>query len=324
MINAAAQDGLTVFLDPIETGSWLTTLENNGTTKAYNYGVFLGNHYKSFPNIVWISGNDFQSWSSSGSANNLVEQVMAGIASVDSAHMQTIELNYDNSYSDQDTALFPYLTLDGAYTYSETYDEVLQAYNSIPTLPVFMEESNYEFENNTGNAPYTPKILRLEEYWTMTSGATGQIYGNHYTWTGLWVADGNLDTTGVTQLQYETALFSAYLWWELVPDQSHTVVTAGYGTYNGSNEAIQNGNYATTAWIPDGTLAITYAPTTTTLTVNMTKMGGSVTAQWYDPTNGKYKTISGSPFPNTGTQNFATPGTNSGGDTDWVLVLTAL
>jgi hypothetical protein len=215
------------------------------------------------------------------------------------------------------------LNLDGAYTYSETYDEVLQAYNSIPTVPVFMEESNYEFENNTGNAPYTPKILRLEEYWTMTSGATGQIYGNHYTWTSLWVADGNLDTTGVTQLQYQTALFSAFPWWELVPDQGHTVVTAGYGTYNATNQAIQNGNYATTAWIPNGTLAITYAPTTTTLTVNMTKMGGAVTAQWYDPTNGKYTAISGSPFANTGTQKFATPGTNSGGDTDWVLVLTA-
>ena len=55
----------------------------------------------------------------------------------------------------------------------------------------------------------------------------------------------------------------------------------------------------------------------------MTKMGGAVTAQWYDPTNGKYTAISGSPFANTGTQKFATPGTNSGGDTDWVLVLTA-
>ena len=41
VLNQAAADGLLVFLDPIETGGWLTILNNNGTTKAYNYGVYL-------------------------------------------------------------------------------------------------------------------------------------------------------------------------------------------------------------------------------------------------------------------------------------------
>src|SRR5262249_54830710 len=65
MIKLANQNGLLVLLDPIETGGWLITLENNGLTKAFDYGVFLGRRYKSFDNIVWLAGNDFQSWNTS-------------------------------------------------------------------------------------------------------------------------------------------------------------------------------------------------------------------------------------------------------------------
>jgi hypothetical protein len=323
MLNMAAQNGLVVFLDPIETGGWTGTLENNGTTKAFNYGVYVGNRYKNFPNIVWLSGNDFQSWKSSSTDNNLVKQVMAGIASVDANHLQTIELDYNMSYSNQDSLVVPYLGCDFAYTYYETYDSVLQAYNSTPTSPVFMGESNYEFENNTGAASGTVLDERLQEYWLMTSGATGQIYGNHYTWTCTFVTQGNLDTPGVVQLQYGTALFSSVNWWQLVPDQTHAVVTAGYGTYNGFNSAIQNSNYATTAWIPDGSVSITYCPKQTTVTVNMSKMAGATTARWYDPTNGKYAAVSGSPIANSGSHQFTTPGANSSGDQDWVLILTS-
>ncbi len=102
MINLAAKYGLTVFLDPVETGGWISILENNGPTTAFNYGQFLGNRYKSFPNIVWLSGNDFQTWNTNSTDNNLVSQVMAGIASADPSHLQSIELNFYQSYSNQD------------------------------------------------------------------------------------------------------------------------------------------------------------------------------------------------------------------------------
>jgi hypothetical protein len=52
-------------------------------------------------------------------------------------------------------------------------------------------------------------------------------------------------------------------------------------------------------------------------------MAGPVTVRWFDPTNGTYQAISGSPFTNSGSRQFTTPGTNSGGDQDWVLVLEA-
>jgi uncharacterized protein DUF4038/IPT/TIG domain-containing protein/collagenase-like protein with putative collagen-binding domain len=325
LISTAASYGLVVFLDPIETGGWLTTLRNNDTTdttKAYNYGAFLGNRYKNSPNIVWDNGNDFQTWNISSSDNNLVYQVMAGIASADPNHVQTIELNYFGSYSNQDTTTIGSdLTLDSAYTYYETYAEVLGAYNSPPTLPTFLTEANYEYENNNGffTGLTGVFILREQEYWTMTSGACGQLYGNHYTWQFLSGWQNFLDSPGTLELAYWTKLFNSIPWWNLVPDQSHQIVTSGYGTPNGSNGNLPTANYATTAWITDGSVAIVYDPAGNTLTVNLAKFNQPVTAAWYDPSNGIF-TIIGSPFPNSGMQQFMPPGKNHDGDSDWVLV----
>jgi chitodextrinase len=53
----------------------------------------------------------------------------------------------------------------------------------------------------------------------------------------------------------------------------------------------------------------------------MTAMSTTTRARWFDPTSGNYTTISGSPFPATGTRSFAPPGANSAGQGDWVLVL---
>jgi hypothetical protein len=68
-------------------------------------------------------------------------------------------------------------------------------------------------------------------------------------------------------------------------------------------------------------LALTHCPNASTLTVDLAKFSGPVTAQCYDPSKSAYTAISGSPFPNAGTEDFATPGNNNGGDPGWVLVL---
>ncbi len=66
MIRLAAKHQLAVFLDPIETGGWLNVLRSNGRAKAYDYGRYLGRRYRRYPNIVWLNGNDFQTWQRAG------------------------------------------------------------------------------------------------------------------------------------------------------------------------------------------------------------------------------------------------------------------
>jgi hypothetical protein len=322
MLNLAAEHGITVFLDPADTGGWMSEIENNGPRNDFNYGVYLGNRYKNFPNIIWISGDDFQSWQNPTDDAD-VSAIAKGIASVDHDHLQTVELNYEVSSSLDDAATWgPIIKLNLAYTYYPTYAEVLHAYNQTPTIPAFLGEANYEFEDNNGVNPPSSYVLRLQEYWTMTSGATGQIYGNHYTWDdGTNWADeqANLDTVGVQQLQYLTALFDSLPWQNLVPDQSHTFVTAGYGTFSTTSPLAEN-NYVTAAIDPAGTTGVAYLPQAGTVTVNMAKMSGPVTARWYDPTSGLYTAIG--TFSNSGTQQFTSPGPHrSDGYDDWVLLL---
>jgi hypothetical protein len=322
LVNLAANYHLAVVLDPIETGGWLVTLENNGAAKAFTYGAYLGNRYRNFANIVWQSGNDFQSWNSSPSDNNLVHQVMLGIASTDPNHLQTIELNYDFSYSNQDTTLDDVLTFDACYTYYETYDCFVQAYASTPVLPLFLTEANYEYENNTGQlpGPAGPYVLREQAYWTLTSGGVGQLYGNHYTWLFPPGWQSFLTTPGAREIKYINGLFATLPWQNLVPDTTHEVVTAGYGTYDGGNANLTIATYCTTAWVR-GSYSLTYCPQNTTLTVDMAEFSGLTRARWYDPSDGTFLPISGSPFRNSGNHNFTLPGNNHDDNPDWVLDL---
>jgi uncharacterized protein (TIGR03437 family) len=325
LLTQAASYGLVVVLDPLITSDFLVTLRNNGTTKAFSFGAYLGTRYKNFDNIIWQSGQDFQSWHTQSDLN-LVAQLMAGVASTDARHLQTIQLDYNRSYSNQATAtLSAQLNLDFVYSYYETYDYILQAYNSSPSLPVILGEANYEGENNTGGltGPANTFVVREENYWTITSGGTGGvIWGNGSVNHMDSSYPGSLQSAGAFEVAYLPKLIAPYAWWNLVPDSGHAVVTAGFGTANPNSTNLNSATYATTAWITDGSLAITYTPVATTLSVNMANFSKPMTASWYDPTTGTSTVIVGSPFPNSGSQSFTTPGAaHADGAQDWVLVL---
>src|SRR6266480_1876352 len=325
MLQLAAKYGFLVILDPAETGSWLSVLQINGLDKSRAYGQYLGARYKDFPNIVWMSGNDFQDWRVPSYAA-LVQELALGIRDTDPNHIHTVQLDYRVSSSLDDPTWAPIISLNAAYTYYPTYAEVLHAYNqsSMPSMPVFMVEANYEFENNTGMDLGTPVILRRQEYWTALSGATGQLYGNYYTWQFASGWQTQLDTPGAVQIAYLKALFEPRAWHELVPDEAHAVVTAGYGTFSdtcSSGPCIGANDYVTAARTPSGKLVMAYVPSARVVTVDMSQLSGPATARWYDPAAGTFTPIAGSPFANSGPRNFTTLGPNADGDGDWVLVL---
>ncbi len=319
MIALAAANDMLVLLDPAETRGWLSVLRANGIAKARNYGAFLGNHYRRFPNIIWMHGNDFQSWRNLAD-DALVRAVASGIQGADPSHLHTIELNYLWSASLDDSAWAPSIGLDAVYTYYPTYALLLTEYNRKPHLPTFTVEANYEFEHNSGTDGGSPANLRRQEYWTMLSGATGGLYGNAYSWTFYTGWRDHMDTPGVLQLSYMRRLFIGRKWFDLVPDQDHTTVTAGYGKFYPRGTISQN-TYVTAARTGDGSLVMAYIPSEGTLTIDMTRLAGAATARWYDPTNGTYRTVSASPLVSSGSRQFATPGKNAAGDGDWVLLL---
>jgi hypothetical protein len=320
MIRLAAKAGMVVFLDPIETGGWLGVLRNNGVEKDFAYGRFLGARYEHFGNIVWSNGNDFQTWNDPAD-DSVVLAVSRGIQSVDKAHIQTVELNYLVSGSLDDPRWRPIVELDAAYTYSPTYAEVLKEYNRKDFMPVFMVEAGYEFEQNIPQvSPGDAYVLRRQEYWTALAGAAGQFYGSRYTWTFTDGWKDHLDTPGSTQIRYLAKFLAGRPWFRLVPDQSHLIVTKGYGTFSSTGD-VESSDYVTTAATPDRRLAMAYLPVGGTVSVNMARFAGPVQSQWFDPANGTYAPIKGAPFSNSRTVDLTAPGKNADGDPDWVLVL---
>ena len=208
MIRLMTKARMVVFLDPIETGGWLDVLRHNGVARAYAFGRFVGERYKKFPNIIWWSGNDFQTWRSA-SDDAVVLAVAKGIRSVDRSHIHTVLLDYLESGSLDDVRWRSVIKLNAAYTYYPTYARVLKEYNRRSFVPVFMGEAGYEFEQNLQALSYGfPQILRRQEYWSLLAGAAGQFYGNRYTWPFKDDWKDHLDTRGSVQVGYLVKLFA--------------------------------------------------------------------------------------------------------------------
>ena len=407
VISLANQAGLVVLFDPIPWSvnfgsdmesttppiNYKNDLNPPTDSNDYNFGIFLGNRYKNFPNIIWQFGQDFRhggqmigsSWVPVDSTfMDYMAQVIAGVASVDSSHLITSQMDMYVSYTQQGLQVAcnggPGCTtafwnprfgntnnVSFVYTYYETYDEMLQAYNCIPNgtctsqanngtlsiggsggtvtassqlppaiMPTILGESNYEGANNTGSLSLNGTatnanafITRQEMWYAMTSGGAGFEFGqvtvNHFDSSPSWTT--MLNTTGTQQVKYVANLLNQFNWWTLAPDTANQVVTAASaGTANPGNANLYNSKHATTTWDGSST-AMIYTPIATTLTINMSKFSGPVTARWYDPTTGNFTATSctsTAPCANVATMNFATPagshtdGTNAN---DWVLVL---
>lgn len=323
IIQIAAKHKQAVFLDPIETIGWLPVLRNNGLKAARKYGEYLGKRYRRYKNVMWISGNDFNNWTTP-SDDDLVQAVAQGIRSEASDQLQTVELHVRSSSSFDDPRWRLLVDLNGTYTYSPTYIQMLHSYNQTPVGPTFLMEAHYELED-VGDPPDsgTPSVLRRQEYWTMLSGGMGLFYGNAFTWSFKNGWQAHIDTAGVEQLRIWKTFFSSLPWQELVPDQNHLLLIQGVGNYGTVLTRVSESDYATAAATSDGTVAVIYIPTVRTITVNLSVLKAPVRARWFDPTIGDYQVVPGSPFAGAGSRHLLPPGKNHDGDGDWVLLLDA-
>jgi hypothetical protein len=323
ILQSAARHHLLVFIDPIETIGWLPALRNNGEKAAFAYGQYLGNRYKGYSNVAWLNGNDFNLWTIPED-DKLVQAVSKGIRSVAPNQLQTVELNVRTSSSFDDARWIPLIELNSTYTYSPTYIQMLHSYNQSPAAPAYLVEGHYDWEN-VGEPPDfgTPYVLRKQDYWTMLTGGTGQFYGNKYTWSFTDGWKEKIDTPAVEQLAIWKKFFSSLPWQDLVPDQDHKVLTAGFGTFGNVDTRVSESDYATAAKTSDGSAVIVYVPTVRALTIDMSCLGGAAKAQWFDPSHGSYQDVPGGPFNNSGSKEFTPPGKNHAGDGDWVLLLQA-
>ena len=269
------------------------------------WGAYCGARWGGYDNIIWVVGGD----QNPSSYMTKLTACANGILSQDTRHLITIHNGPDPVTGVDNSGDPSWYTLNNIYgDWTDIGSLAATAYARTPTSPFLLIEGYYE------NDRATEQQCRMQNYNTVLAGRlAGFIFGNDPIWyfgsgwAGWLDANGSLDT-----IRAKT-FFEAVAWHMLAPD-AHAVLTSGYGT-------IGTADYATCSVDSGGTLAAIYMPSNRTMTIDMTQFSGTVTARWYDPTNGSYTADAASPLSNTGTHDFSRAGANSAGDHDWLLLL---
>jgi hypothetical protein len=319
VLDEAAKRGLFVIMSDLWYGAgdglWIHHVTPE---KARIYGHFIGRRYARYKNLMWMHCGD----------RNPDERLAACARELAGAlkeeapgQLHTAELAHEFASS----AFFAkdrWLDVNLAYTYGPAYRHVLPEYERTdPVRPVILGETGYEGEPNAiellpdarAGDHWTPFKIRRNAYWAVLSGTCGYCAG-----TRLWRYEENwrnvLDAESTRQAPLLLRLVEPLPWWRLVPDTRHALVVAGHGTYG-------KADYAAAAAADDGSLALVYVPSQRALTLDQSRLTGSVSAFWFDPTNGSRIVTRGAPLPERGKQTYTTPEKNAAGDGDFVLVL---
>jgi hypothetical protein len=219
----------------------------------------------------------------------------------------------------------PWLQVNNVYTAhpdawsdNPVHAATLEQYARPERMPFFLIEGVYENMHGADE-----RLLRTQAYQAWLCGATGHVFGNdpiwHFDMPGYpprpamtWREA--LGSRGAQSMTHLRNLLAATPWWKLKPDVTNAVVTDGLGPAE---------DRAVAASSTDRSFALVYLPSSRAITVDLGQLAGpQVAAHWYDPADGRFARVSGSPFPATGSRRLQpTPDPNSSGFDDWVLIL---
>lgn len=314
VIQHAGEKGFLVLLVPSYLGynggdqGWYQEMLANGTTKLREYGRYLGRRYAGFTNILWTHGGDYNPPNKA-----MVREIVAGFREFDTRALHSAHCAPETAAADY-WGGEPWLQVNNVYTYNTVYSAALAQYAR--AIPFFFLEGRYENE-----ADSTEHRMRVQAYHALLSGAAGQVFGNnpiwHFSGSGLYPTSLTwqqaLNGRGSESMTHVDALFAPRSWWTLQPDSSNTALIGGLSS---------DQDRAVAAVAADRSFAIAYLPSLRTVAVNLGQLvGPKVNARWYDPANGTYTTVAGSPFLGSGSQTFRPAANNSSNFGDWALVL---
>lgn len=343
VIQRAAAYGITVALSPgfvglSSPGGYLASYQSSSDAVITAYGAFLGDRYKSAPNLIWALGGDVDPHT--GVIPKLTD-LANGIRSKDAIHLivaegqpqhAALDTFGDVTWMDLNWLYFHMTNIPGGASSN---------YTRSPWLPPFLGEAGYE--NTTS---LTELQLREQGYWAVLSGAYlgNGGFGNSPVWyfnggpdarSGEPSWQSQLGSPGSVGEMYLGKLFRSREHWKLVPDMDHAVMTAGYDSraffssaWESFRSLVRRQSYrlgsssAVAARSSDGQTIIAYVPTGSeaTITIAMdeiTDAGSQAKCWWFNPRDGSSKLIG--IFATSGTRKFTPPDPE-----DWVLVVDSL
>lgn len=338
-LNSALAKGITVFLNAIGYSSDFDSgpgpLAGKSTTEFTAYGTALGGRYASQANLIWLVADDYFS-----DLDSVITAFLTGLRGAGDSHAISIE-NMPESDSrntfDSTPTVLPWGTSNAGfnfcYSYNRTYFGIERAFaESSPICPV--QGDGYFYQGGSTYSSTFDRAIRQDAWHAISSGARGIIHGDEACWQWQSTAQASAAANWYqvhNAGNIRTLIESLPGWHLLAPDASSQLVTAGRGTHAGAFASGGSGgqyepaftdSYVTASRAPDSGsgsgLAVIYLSHATTITIDQAKMAPGYQAFWADPVTGaKTATTAGS------TYNSATPGSNSQGDPDWVLILQA-
>lgn len=302
---------------------WMKELVANGDEKVEAYGKWIATRYKDRKNIIWMLLGDMGKFN--GEQKNAEQALINGLKSIKGSSIQYTAESHSGENAADNIHFGKEMTLNGVYTWSLDIPVPFLArkgYSHQPTMPAFLLEEPYDEEGPDGNNynPNATQPVRRFQWWGWLNTIGGYVAGNGYVWQfvdPIWQQ--HLNTQGALDMKRLNSFIQSIEWWKLIPsglgNMKHLVLDAGDDTST---------MYVGSAAASDGTLLIAYLPPdrSGSFHVDMTALNKKAYGYWFDPTNGSYLEINGSPLSNRKVYEFIPPGKNAQNEMDWVLLLT--
>lgn len=306
--------------------------------KAFTYGKFLGNRYKTVNGIIWVVGGD----RSSGKYSETWDALARGLREGDGgSHLITYHPTGQHSSSTQFHKAswldFNMIQSGHANRFVNSYDFITHDYHLAPTKPVIDGETNYEdlpVNFHYSNGWFTDYDVRVSSYYSVFAGGFGITYGCNNIWQmydrkhepilfarKTWKE--SLDLPGSFQLRYLRQLIESRPFLNRIPDQevlienTNTLVPfddKGHQHMQATRDGTKGKN--------DATYIMVYMPVGRGAKINSSVIASKrLRVWWYDPRNGT--AIPVGEQENTGIveTGWNTRPWHNGAGPDWVFVI---
>jgi hypothetical protein len=292
----AAARGIVLAMLP----TWGYYVNNVGvfnTENAFAYGKWLGQRYKSQPNIIWVNGGDRIPTGYEEVWRALGRGLRAGDGG---AHLITYHpcgWTHSSQYFHDDDWL-DFNMIETWTEWAKVYPAVTYDSQLLPIKPVVLGEGAYENGPEYPQGPISPLVVRRQAWWAFMAGGYC-TYGQNRMWQADPGWTDTFDTPGAAHMTLHRQIATSRDWWRRVPDQG--LFASGVSSERTLNAAVRS---------PEGDWAMIYLASQCHALIHLDRMQARrVKATLVNPATGEQKDA-GTHDGNLGApqQWFATPG----------------
>lgn len=302
VLDIAAQHDVILSLLPT-WGYFINDLKWFTPENAQVYGLWLGNYFKEYENIIWALGGDRDP----RGYEDIHRAMAAGLREGHGGkHLMSYHgiggTSSSRFFHDEDWLDFNIIQTWEAWHRIHAF--VTADMLRTPIKPVVMDEGAYEAGPEYRTGPIIPLLVRKQAWLTFMAGGS-HTYGHNDTWRmePNWM--NCLNSPGAQHMQQFKKIATSRQWWKMSPYQC--LFLEGVGSDKTLNVAMRS---------EDCTCAMIYLSSQCHVLINLTELDSrQVRATWVSPINGEQKdagifetgNATGAIFPKATAQWFTTP-----------------